>query len=211
MEQSVHRVGVLEKTVAILDALEDGPLGLSELARRVEEPRPSVHRLCGALEAHGLIERDGDRRRLGPRLARWAQHAVGSEHRLVEVAMPVLEELRDDTGESVQLFVREGDQRRCIAGLESPHGLRTIVRVGSVLPLDAGSAGKVLRGEGDGWQSSVEEREKGVASVSAPVMSGGRVIAAVSVSGPIERTTRKPGKRYATQAEAAAQRISAAI
>lgn len=214
MEQSVSRigrVGVLDKTVAILDALEKGPLGLSELARRVNEPRPSVHRLCGALEQHGLIEREGDLRQLGPRIARWVNHAFASEHRLVEVAMPFLEALRDESGESVQLFVREGDQRRCVAGLESPHGLRTIVRVGSVLPLDVGSAGAVLRSDDHSWKASVEEREKGVASVSAPVIVDGRVVAAISVSGPIERTTRSPGKRYSQEVVAAATAISEQI
>jgi DNA-binding IclR family transcriptional regulator len=210
MESSVARVGVLEKTVAILDALEEGPLGLSDLARQVGEPRPSVHRLCAALESHGLIERNGDLRQLGPRLARWANYAFASEHRLIEVAMPHLETLRDATGESVQLYVREGDQRRCIAGLESPHGLRTIVRVGSVLSM-AGSAGAVLKADEDGWKQSVEEREKGVASVSAPVMVSGRVIAAISVSGPIDRTTRNPGKRYAIDIVRVAGKISRAL
>lgn len=208
MEQSVGRVGVLDKTVAILDALEAGPLGLSDLARRIDEPRPTVHRLCRALESYGLIGRDGDLRLLGPRLARWANHAFASEYRLVEVAMPELEALRDATGESVQLYVREGDQRRCVAGLESPHGLRTIVRVGSVLPLDAGSAGAVLSSDEVVWRQSVEEREKGVASVSAPVVVDGRVVAAVSVSGPIDRTTRNPGNRYAADVMHAATEIS---
>ena len=47
--------------------------------------------------------------------------------------------------------------------------------------------------------------------MSAPVLDrDGRVLAAVSVSGPIERTTRHPGKRYAAQVEAAARRIEAA-
>ena len=41
--------------------------------------------------------------------------------------------------------LREGDRRVCIAALESPHGLRTIVATGAALPLDKGSAGKVLR------------------------------------------------------------------
>jgi len=211
MEQSVGRVGVLDKTVAILDALEDAPLGLSELARRVGEPRPSVHRLCAALESHGLIERNGDLRQLGPRLARWANRAFASEHRLIEVAVPHLETLREATEESVQLYVREGDERRCIAGLESPHGLRTIVRIGSVLPLDVGSAGAVLRSDDTSWKQSVEEREKGVASVSAPVVANGRVIAAVSVSGPIDRTTRHPGKRYANDVMRAAKAVSTAL
>ena len=90
---------------------------------------------------------------------------------LAELARPVLVELRDATGESVQLFVREGDGRRCVVSLQSAHGLRWIVPEGAVFPLRVGSAGRVLAGETgpDGWVASVEEREAGVASVSAPV------------------------------------------
>jgi DNA-binding IclR family transcriptional regulator len=77
------------------------------------------------------------------------------------------------------------------------------------LPLDVGSAGKVLRGDAAGWAESVEERERGVASVSAPVRDAtGDVVAAVSVSGPIERTTRSPGRRYAEAVVEAADAIS---
>jgi DNA-binding IclR family transcriptional regulator len=58
------------------------------------------------------------------------------------------------------------------------------------------------------WVESVEEREAGVASVSAPVVDAeGTIVAAVSVSGPIERTSRQPGRRYAKQVVAAARRI----
>jgi len=57
----------------------------------------------------------------------------------------------------------------------------------------------------------VEEREKGVASVSAPVWRDGAVVAAVSVSGPVERTTRQPGRLYAKAVVAAAAAIEAAL
>ena len=109
--------------------------------------------------------------------------------------------LRDETGESVQLFVREGDGRRCVVSLQSPHGLRWIVPEGAVLPLAVGSAGRVLAGESRprGWVESVEEREPGVASVSAPVHDRGAVVAAVSVSGPVERLSRRPGRRFGPQ------------
>ena len=60
-----------------------------------------------------------------------------------------------------------------------------------------------------GWCQSVAEREPGVASVSAPVRApSGRVIAAVSVSGPIERLTRQPGRLHAAAVMAAAERLS---
>ena len=134
--------------------------------------------------------------------------------------MPALGDLRDETGEWVQLYVREGDRRVCIAALESPHGLRTIVPMGASLPLDVGSAGKVLGATGVGdestsnlrrWAQSVGEREAGVASVSAAVRDGeGRPVAAVSVSGPIERTGRQPGERYGDAVVAAAGRVEVA-
>ena len=62
-----------------------------------------------------------------------------------------------------------------------------------------------------GWAESIGEREAGVASVSAPVIDRGRVVAAVSVSGPIERLTRSPGTRYATAVMAAARTIERAL
>ena len=60
-----------------------------------------------------------------------------------------------------------------------------------------------------GWAQSVAEREPGVASVSAPVRDGrGTVIAAVSVSGPIDRMGRRPGARWAADLLAAAEALT---
>src|SRR6202011_6414258 len=99
-------------------------------------------------------------------------------------ARPALIMLRDATGESTQLYVPQDGVRVCLLPLESPHGLRPIVPVGAALPMDRGSAGKVLGGDPDarrrGWAQSVEERERGGASVSAPVNVDDRLVAAVS-------------------------------
>ena len=204
---SVSGIGVLDKAVVVLDALEARPLTLAELVDATGLARATAYRLAAALEVHGFVTRDGDGRfALGPRL---------SQQGLPLLARPALEELRDTTGESVQLYVRRGDQRLCVAALESPHGLRTIVPVGALLPLDAGSAGKVLRGDAAvlrrGWAESVEERQRGVASVSAPVFEDGHVVAAVSVSGPVDRTTRQPGRRYARAVADAAKQVGDAL
>jgi DNA-binding IclR family transcriptional regulator len=60
-----------------------------------------------------------------------------------------------------------------------------------------------------GWAQSAAEREPGVASVSAPVRDGnGVVIAAVSVSGPIDRMGRRPGERWAADLLAAAEALT---
>jgi len=221
VEPTVSGVGVLDKSVAVLGALENGPLALGDLVEATGIARATAHRLAVALEVHGLVRRDDDGRfALGVRLIALGREAAVAIP-LAAAAAPALEELRKATGESVQLYVRDGDRRVCIAALESPHGLRTIVPMGAALPLSVGSAGKLLSIDGTagetrgtrakGWVESVGEREAGVASVSAPVLDGeGRVIAAVSVSGPIERTTRHPGKRYADDVERAARRIERA-
>jgi DNA-binding IclR family transcriptional regulator len=204
---SVSGIGVLDKAVAVLDALEAGPLSLPELVDATGLPRATAHRLAAALEVHDFVGRTADGRfQLGARL---------SASSLSDIARPALDALRDATGESVQLYVRRGAQRLCVEALESPHGLRTIVPVGALLPLDLGSAGKVLREDPPalkrGWAESVEERQRGVASVSAPVYEDGRLVAAVSVSGPVERTSRAPGRRYAKAVVSAARAVERAM
>src|SRR5580704_13951534 len=191
-------------------------MALADLAAATALPRATTHRLAVALERHGLVGRDGGGRFvLGPRLGQLAASAGFGRRTLADLARPALVMLRDATGESSQLYVADGDSRICLVSLESPFSLRTIVPVGAALPMDRGSAGAVLRGEADvlrqGWAQSVEEREKGVASVSAPVIVDGRVVAAVSVSGPVERTTRQPGKRYAGAVVQAARAVERAL
>lgn len=203
---------MIDKAVLVLDAVEAGPRSLAELVSATELTRATAHRLATALEVHGLVRRDDDGRfALGARaltLGRAAERAWP----LADVAGPVLSALRDSTGESAQLWTREGDRRVCVASRESLHGLRTIVSTGSTLPLEHGSGGRALSGDGrPGWVASVEEREAGVASVSAPVIDrAGAVVAAIGVSGPIERLTRDPGPTFGPAVVDAASAIATA-
>jgi DNA-binding IclR family transcriptional regulator len=208
---SLSGVGVLDKAISVLRALErEGPLSLARLQVESGLPRATAHRLAVALEAHGLVRRDADGRfALGLGLIALG-HEAAEGFPLREAAMGALERLRDQTGESVQLWVREGDARRCVVSLQSPHGLRWIVPEGVLFPLDRGSAGRVLREDpSPPWVQSVEEREPGVASVSAPVLDRARrTIGAVSISGPIERVSREPAARFAPALVAAAASIA---
>jgi DNA-binding IclR family transcriptional regulator len=225
-------VGVLDKTVSVLNALEGGPASLAQLVHATGLARPTAHRLAVALEHFRLVTRDTQGRFiLGPRLAELA--AAAGEDRLLAIAQPILSQLRDLTGESAQLYRRQGDARICVAAAERSSGLRDTVPVGASLPMTAGSAAQILLAweEPDrlhrglrgakftaatlaqvrrrGWSHSVAEREPGVASVSAPVRGpAGKIIAAVSVSGPIERLTRSPGRLHAPAVVAAGDKIA---
>lgn len=222
MEHSVSGVGVLDKSFSVLSAVAEAPRSLGELVGSTGLSRATAHRLAVALEAHGLLRRTAEGRfALGLHLVALGR-AAAEQFPLAEAAAPALEQLRDTTGESVQLYVRDGAERVCVAALESPHGLRTIVPVGAALPMGRGSAGRVLAGDpgdrtdggraGGGWIQTVEEREPGVASVSAPILdASGQVAAAISVSGPIDRLGRAPGRRWGQAVVVAARRVEAAM
>ncbi|HEX8082322.1 MAG TPA: IclR family transcriptional regulator [Jatrophihabitans sp.] len=223
-------IGVLDKAVAILAATATGPASLAELVERTTIPRATAHRLAVALEVHRLLVRDAAGRFVpGPRLAELAAAAADP---LLERAGEVLAWVRDTAGESAQLYRRDGLDRVCVAAAERAAGLRTTVPLGARLPLTAGSGAQVLCAwepaetvatllrEAEftdrvlaevrrrGWAQSVGQREAGVASVSAPVFGRGRrVVAAISISGPIERLGRSPGPRFAPILTAAAQRL----
>ncbi|OBI89107.1 IclR family transcriptional regulator [Mycobacterium asiaticum] len=224
-------IGVLDKAVGILQVVAESPCGLAELCERTGMPRATTYRLAAALEVHRLLGRDEDGRwRLGPAVTELAAHVNDP---LLAASAAVLPQLRETTGESVQLYRREGTSRICIAALEPPAGLRDTVPVGARLPMTAGSGAKVLLAHSDaatqqavlpqamftdrvlaevrrrGWAQSVAEREPGVASVSAPVRDGrGAVVAAISVSGPVDRMGRRPGARWADDLLAAADAIT---
>jgi DNA-binding IclR family transcriptional regulator len=232
MNKKNSGVGVLDKAVAILSTLEAGPHSLAELVAATGIARPTAHRLAVALEFHRLVARDlAGRFVLGPRSGELG--AAAGEDRLLAAAAPALAALRDATGESAQLYRRQGDLRICVAVAERLSGLRDSVPVGAALTMHAGSAAQILlaweesekihRGLTNarftaaqlsadrrrGWAQSVGEREAGVASVSAPVRApNGKVIAAVSISGPIERLGRQPGRIHAAAVVATAVRLT---
>ncbi len=217
--------------MGVLQAIAESPCGLAELCDRTGLPRATTYRLAAALEVHRLLGRDADGRwRLGPAIT---ELAANVNDPLLAASKVVLPGLRQSTGESVQLYRREGRSRVCVAALEPPAGLRDTVPVGTRLPMTAGSGAKVLLAHSDaatqaavlptakfteralaevrrrGWAQSVAEREPGVASVSAPVRDGrGVVVAAISVSGPIDRMGRRPGARWAADLLAAAEELT---
>jgi DNA-binding IclR family transcriptional regulator len=232
-------VGVLDRCVAVLGAVESGARSFTDVVERTGLARPTAHRLIQALEDHGfLVHVGGLGYVLGPRLLGLAASAM-RDLPLRDLAHPILERLARSTGESAQLFVRDGDRRVCIDSAESDSELRTIVEIGSALPLTKGSAGKIflawtgdhdrsrLIGTADdtarleqqvattrrrGWAESVAERAPGVASVSAPIFGPDRsLLAAVSVSGPMSRLGQLRAKRYAPAVMDAAKEIERAL
>ncbi|HEV8297789.1 MAG TPA: helix-turn-helix domain-containing protein, partial [Acidimicrobiales bacterium] len=62
MEHRISDVGVIDKAMSILSAVERTPLALAGLVDSTGIPRPTAHRLAVALELHGMLRRDGEGR-----------------------------------------------------------------------------------------------------------------------------------------------------
>ena len=225
-------VGVIDKSVALLDAASRRPSSLADLVETTGIPRPTAHRLAVALESHRLLARDDEGRFvIGARLLQWG----GEVDPLLAPAQHVVMELRDRTAVSAQVYRRHGEQRQCLAAAEPASGLRDSVPVGAMLSMKAGSAAQVLaawlsaseravalrdarftaadleRTRKRGWSHSIGQREPGVASISAPVHGqDGVVVAAVSVSAPAARLS-KPSRGQVDALLDAARELTAAM
>ncbi|HJG44395.1 IclR family transcriptional regulator [Corynebacterium phoceense] len=222
---AVSGIKVLDRAVAIMMAATNRPSSLSDLCEETGLPRATAHRLATALEAHRILTRTADGRwTAGPALP-------GNRDHLIEAATPIMEHLLETTGESIQLYQHTGDTRTCIASKEPSHGLHNVVPAGRQLPLNSGSAAHIIAAFEDieipdalysqadvdkarelGYSESIEERETGLASVSAPVFNAaGTLMAVLSISGSAERFRPSPADKYATLLSDAAQRLGALL
>lgn len=218
----VSGIKVLDRAVAIMIAAANQPSNLNELVEQTGLPRATAHRLATALEAHRILVRREDGRWIGgPALP-------GNRDHIINAARPIMDALKDDTGESVQLYMLTGNSRTCVATAEPTSGLHNVVPVGSELPLHSGSAARIIAAfaKDNGafaqndlsqirdrfWAESIEEREVGLASVSAPVLDdNGHFIAAISISGPAERFRPHPGEKWGERLVEAAREIATAL
>lgn len=219
-------IKVLDRSIALIDAVASGEKTLSELSADTGLPRATTHRLATALEVHHVLVRtDTGAWAIGPALARYASLAPS---KIIDAAKPIMADLVDTTNESVQLYELTGSFRTCVAAAEPPSGLTHTVPVGSQLPLDRGSAAKIFAAHklvdapfsdeematvrSTGIAESVAEREVGLASVSTPIQgANGAVLAVLSISGPVERLKPSPAEKWGSQLLVAADKLIKAI
>lgn len=136
----------VRRAFAMLTLLRDegAPLGVVQIAERLDFTLSTAHRLARALVAEGFLSQDEgrERYRLGAQallLGQAAQRSLG-----IEAVRPVLDRLVNQTGESVNLGLRDGDEVVVIYRVESSQPLRFSMDVGSRIALHASSMGKAL-------------------------------------------------------------------
>lgn len=140
-----------DKALAILSAFDEGreDLGVSELAGELGMHKSTVSRLLATLERRGLVRRVGDRFAPGPELARLGGLAVRGIT-LAEAGRLSLDRLAEQTGETVNLAVRDGARALNLLQVDAAHFVGVTDWTGRAAPLHATANGKALLAFGAG-------------------------------------------------------------
>ncbi len=216
-------VAAVDRAFAILAAFgpQDRSLTLAELGRRTGLYKSTILRLIASIERGGFIRRiDDGSYAVGPRalsLGRLYQTSFSLDRQL----LPALQRLSRETGETASFFVRDGDQRVCLRRVEPERSLRIVLSEGDRLPLELGSAGRILLAFGPApaktlagiraahFAVSRGERDRDAASVSAPVFADdGTLCGALSLSGPIDRFVEPKAREFALALLASAAELT---
>lgn len=132
-------------TLAVLEAVgRTQPVGVSALARELSLPKSTVQRSLETLHAAGWLHQgNAGAWSLTLKAAIVGQHA-GNEAGVRDAAQPAMAALREQTGESIRLWLRDGSRAVLVQSLESAHAVRAITPIGVSLPAHASSAGKAM-------------------------------------------------------------------
>lgn len=221
MAAAVRRAGVtaVARALDIMEAFKPGEtaLALGELARRTHLHKTTVLRIARTLgAARYLVQLPNGAWRLGP-AAGWLGTRYHRSFDHAVVIEPALRALARQTRESAAFYVREAESRVCVVRVDGPQPTRYHARLGEVLPLDSGAAGRVLlaySGEpGEPYESirraghhaTFGERDPAVGSVAAPVFAQNHVLSGVvAVTAPIERFTPSAAAKHVRHLKRAA-------
>lgn len=140
-------IETVRKSVAILDYLscKSVPSGVTEVAKALEIPKSTAHRMLAALALDNVVTKiEGGRYRVGPTVLRWSSGYHFSSG-IAAVARPLLENLRDESRETVHLSVYEQGLAQYIDRFDSPQAVALRwSRLGSTLPLYCTAAGRAI-------------------------------------------------------------------
>lgn len=235
-----NTVRSVERALDILLCFTTQPsLSMSEIAHHVGLHKSTVHRLLASLEGKGFVVRDTatEKYKLGFRIWELSVNVSQSDDPAI-LFLAEMEQLRDRLGETVSLYVRDGNERIRIQAVQSNHSVRRVAPIGVRLPLYVGASSKILVAyekprqqmeiiqqlpemidkttmleqmtiiRAQGYATSSEERESGVAAIAAPVFDRqGHFIAALSVSGPINRMSTEKIQEHIDPIMEAARRM----
>jgi DNA-binding IclR family transcriptional regulator len=199
-------VGAVDRAISLLDVFTpDRPLlSLAELAEESRQYKSTVLRLLASLTHSHVVKRHADGRfSLGSTIPRLYAVYAGS-FSMEGVLVPALRELVDVTRESAAYHIRQGSNRLCLYGVDSPQTIRDHTQVGMLMPIGKGAVGLVFSAFGKAPTAGRAVREplviaptdlvREVAAIAAPVFeASGALAGVIALTMPAMRLQRKHG------------------
>lgn len=140
-----YMIPALERTFAVIDYISKAPKGVSfsDIVKDLDAPKASIFRILHTLENYSWIEKTGDRYRLSYMFIHYGM-LILSRRDLAKVARPHLQRLMEDLGETAHLAVLSGKKSMLMAVCESTNHIKLSSPVGTLLPLNCTSHGKIF-------------------------------------------------------------------
>jgi DNA-binding IclR family transcriptional regulator len=221
-----------------LTIADRGEVRADELSSLLDTPLSTIYRYLRTLTEFGFVDRQEGGYRLGPRLHVLGVGPAVSAEELIRAADPLLAELTAATGETSFISRRVGLGAVCLAQQTSSQPLRVSVEPGTTAPLDVGAAAKVLLAYAPeeirdaalaeavgaaalrremgaiasaGWAQDDGASFAGAVTIAVPVLRDDGIIAAIALTAPSDRATRRWVSRARGGLEDAALAIEASL
>jgi len=119
-------------------------LSISDMVKLSKLPKTTVHRMIGSLEEMGFLEKDQDGKyTLGILFLQFGQ-LVAERLDIRQIALPIMQHLREEVEEAVHLVIRSGQEAVYIEKLDTDHPVRLFTKIGRRAPLYAGASSRVI-------------------------------------------------------------------
>lgn len=140
-----HKNKTVVKAMTLLNLfLTRERLSLGDMIELTGMPKTSVYRMVCSLEEMGFLDRDENGMySLGLLFLQYG-HLVSERLDIRKIALPIMEELRDDVDEAVHLIVRQGNEAMYIEKIEGTQTVRLYTAIGRRSPLYAGACARSI-------------------------------------------------------------------
>lgn len=143
---SSNEINSIVRAAEILKYLSNGISKMTEISRRLEVNKATVHQILKTLESRGLVSQNPATRKyyLGPLVQALAENPMMVHQIVAQLALPEMVKLRDLCDETVVLQIRRGGQRLILETVVSSQAMSYFPKQKEMSPIHAGAAGKVL-------------------------------------------------------------------
>jgi IclR family KDG regulon transcriptional repressor len=212
----VYNIRAIERAFKLLEcfSVKRPQMGVTELAEHIGLSKATTFRIAETLEQLGYLHKDDSTQNysIGAKVLGLGQVFL-DDLDFRAISLPYMKEIRDRLDETISLYIVVSNKRVCIERIHSSLSLRRVVAVGEEVPLERGASGRILlafsdinhnidqaimeKVREDGYTYSANERGEGISAISVPIRNHkGKVIAALTISGPSFRYNEETVPRY---------------